>query len=633
MISTTTNFDAAAANKLLKPVYIFTIVDYPTMYVYRTTGRDNELAWITDIGDWAVSVDVLNGSYTIEDLPITVIDRGAAVTHDLSIYFLEQRRCTLKMGYDGLALEDYCTVFAGIVGTIASNGDNTYTFNCQDYNRLDQRVVFLYGDAGTTSATTSYYSGTHSWITIVQTTLFDSTTGVTTPSATVTFADSGTSSGPTGSVVTTSGTVTTTTVTTSRSVLIGGTPTTIYEIQVTAVDSSNGTVVVTTNTYGGIDLYVNVIISTIVRTVGPTLQSLQITFTEDGVLGVTNISDGALISGNNPRHLIGHPLDMMLHVLQVEIGYADGDINLTQIHAYRDTVFTGVEFEFILTSSVDAKDFIESQLLKPLGGYWYQNSLGQVCIGFAQPLPGGLTASGAFNPNNMVKLPAINPAQLLNVLTMRFDKDDSGVSTVANSNGYLAESSTFYTPSIADLADLSGQVAQQAVTNSGSVQGQAIIESDGMRSGFQGFLLAKMVANSLFSMYGSYNPTFDTDQFWNSAFRLEIGEYVTVTHNLLPDRRAGVIGLTNALFQIVKRSYNFTDNTVTLTLNDASGIKAFGAHRIAPTHDSDSVGGIMPFGDPMADYPVARPTQRARYIFMSSKAGLQSNTDPAANLG
>lgn len=627
MIATTSNFNAAAAKLPATPVYRFSVDGYSKVFVWRKTGRSGELAWISSIGDWSVSVDPLNGSYSIDDLVVTVLNIAAAVTNDLSLLLLEQRFCTLQMGFDGLALEDYCTLFQGIVNTVTSNADGSYSFTCNDYNRLNQRVIYVFGDDGTNTVTTTTYSGSNTYTTVTETYTTDVVTGIVTPTAAITYSSSG-SSGPTGTVV--SGD--TTTVTTSRSVTVGGSTFTVYETVATTITGNVRTVV--TTTYGGILLYGNVAVTTQTQqSTGLSTVSLDITYTTTGAVGTSTISDNALITSNNPKHLIGHPLDMLLEILRVEIGLADSDINITQIESFRDTVFSGTEFEFFITGSIDAKDFMENQLLKPLAGYLYINALGQVCVGFAQPLPGSVVPVGALTPDNITELPTMSAHDLINVVTMRFDKDDFNISTAASSSGYLAQANTFYAPTIEDFPSLSTAVATEMVSGSGAVQGQLIIESDGMRSGFQGFVMSKMISNSLFALYGAYNPTLEVTSHWYPSFTLELTEFATLTHPLLPNRVTGAMGVTGQLFKIVKRSYNFTDMLVTFTLEDASGIAVFTAHRIAPTHDSDSVGGIMPFGDPMADYPVARPLQRARYIFMSDPTGKQASGDLAARLG
>jgi hypothetical protein len=626
MIQTTANFDAAAALTPSKPVYRFSITDYAKVFVWRKTGRAGELTWIESIGDWGVSVDPMNGSYSIDDLVVTVLDLGAAITGDLGLLLLEQRFCTLQMGFDGLALADYCTLFSGIVDTVTPNPDGSYAFTCNDYNRLNQRVIYVYGDDGVATTTTTTYSGSNPYTIVTETYTTDPVTGIVTPAAVVTYSGSGPAP-VTGTFVSGS----TTTVVTSRNITTGGSTITVYESVATTI-AGNVTTIVTT-TYGGQLLYASVAVTTQTQqATGLNSVSLVITYDENGSLGVSTVSDSAFITSTNPKHLVGHPLDILLDILQVEVGLADSDINLTQIEAYRDTVFSGTEFEFFITGSVDAKDFMEAQLLKPLGGYLYPNAMGQVCVGFAQPLAGSVSSIAALTPANIPDLPTITAHDLINVVTMRFDKDDFNISTDPNSSGYLSQANTFYAPTIEDLPDLSQAVATELVSGSGAVQGQIILESDGMRSGFQGFVLAKVISNSLFKLYGAYNPTLQVTAFWNPCFAVELAEYITLTHPLLPNRKTGTMGITNQLFKVIKRSYAFDSMIVTFTLEDASGIAVFQAKRIAPTLDAASTGGGTS-SDPMHPYSTASATQQARYVYMSDVNSKQANGDDAARLG
>jgi hypothetical protein len=619
MIATTANYDAAAQKKPCLPVYRFSVQDYSKTFVYRKTGRSQDYAWITSINDWSVSCDPQNGSYTIDDLVVSVVDVAAAVTHDLGLLLLEGRRCTLTMGFDGLADADYCTLFAGIVNTVTANSDQTYSFTCNDYQRLNQRLIYTEGNDGTTTTTETTYNPSHPYTIVTRVDTTDPTTSIVTTTAHATYADTG-PSGPTGTFLSSSGGVLTKRVVTSRSVTTGSTTFTVYE-QVTTITGFN-TVTTITETYGAFALYTNVIVtSTVNQSNGTQTSTLTVTFTESGVLGTTVASDASVISSTNPRIVYGHPLDIMLDILFNQIGYATSDANVALIEAYRDQVFTGVEFYFSITGSVDAKDFIESQLLKPLGGYLFPNNTGQLCVGFAQPLPNSLTPVGAITPRNLEELPAIGVSTLVNVLSLRFDKDDGNTTTntTISNTGYLAQSDNFYTPTIADLTDLTGEVAQEAATGADAVQGQLIIESDGMRSGFQGFLLAKMIANAIFAKYGFYNPVIEAPCLWFPLFKAEIADFVTITHPLLPNRREGVMGFTNQLFQVTKRSYSFDSMTVTFTLEDASGVEAFGSLRIAP----NGKGGYTTVGAP----------DQARYIFMSGTNGKYSDGTTAGSLG
>lgn len=521
MISTTDNYKAASKRMPLLPVHLFTIDGYPTTFVWRKTGRVNEKAWITDIGDWGLSVDEQNGSCTIDDLTVSVLDKSGAITSSMKLLMLEGRYCTLTTGFDGLDLADYATLFTGVVNKVQSNPDGTYDIVCNDPNRLVQKIIYLQGDTKT--------------VTVAVTT---QTSGVYTTYTTVTKYDNK------GAVLTTS-----------------------------------------------------------------TEQSQSV----NGVVGTVTTTDAAGISSDNPHRVVGHPLDVMMDVLQNHVGLADSDINTALIFAYRDQVFAGMEFDFSIQSAPTAKDFIEQQILTPLGGYNYQDNLGRFCVGFMTPLPGTMQSVLALNEKNMTQLPQVSQSDIVNVVTHRFDKDDS------DSGDYMAERNNIYASIGQDVSDLTGALADAQAAGNSSLQGQVVIESDGMRSGFQGFLLADAVAQSYFNKYGNNNLTLSPETHW-PAFVLMPGEFVTLSHPLLPDRKNGVIGLAPTLFQVNSRKVNFKTLVVSLTLTDASGIQAANAHRITASSYATL-------------YTQASATEKATLAFMTSVVGKQANGDDGVRFG
>lgn len=526
MFSVPAAFAAKCGLNFNDALFVFSVDTFPYSYTQGNTGRQNEFSWITDIGDWSVGVDELNGSYTIDDLDITVLDYNGGVTAALAGVQLETQRCTLRMGFAGMALADYAVLFTGLVSDISRTSNNTYTFTCQDFNRLAQHLIYTEGDNITVTTTTTTLSGN------------------------------------------------------------------VYTATAVAV---------TTNRATGVQ--------TSVTTTSQTL---------NGVVGTVITTDSAAISSNNTRTLIGHPLDLLLDIMLNQVGFAAADVNVAQVQQFRDSVFAGVEVQFLLDSAVDAKDFIESQILKPLAGYTYPDNLGRICVGFLQPNPAALAAQLDINADNIQAIPTLTPQTLINVVTMRFDKDDSGEAN--SSTGYLSESNTLYLPGIANLEDLTGQLALEQAHNASAVQGQTVIESDGMRSGFQGYLLSKMVSASIFAKYGSRNPSMEAKLLWTPAYSLQIGDFVTVTHPLITDRRQGTLGLSGARYQVIKRAYNFGNTmTVTLTINDASGIRTYAAHKIAPN------------GKPA--YGGASQADHDAYIFISNAQGAQTGGAQAATLG
>jgi hypothetical protein len=148
--------------------------------------------------------------------------------------------------------------------------------------------------------------------------------------------------------------------------------------------------------------------------------------------------------------------------------------------------------------------------------------------------------------------------------------------------------------------------------------GQQVIESDGVRSGFQGNFIAAFCAQMIFLKYGYKNLTFDGECLWVTML-LEPGDFVLVSHPRVPDRVNGVFGITNWLMQVLDITWAFNDGKVTLKLIDASGLLRYGQFKIAP--------------DDIPTWTLASAPQKARYMFLSKDNGTMSDGATAPVLG
>lgn len=306
---------------------------------------------------------------------------------------------------------------------------------------------------------------------------------------------------------------------------------------------------------------------------------------------------GSPTDSNNPKTVLGHPLDILLDILSVKIGLAAGLIDTTKIQAYRDGPFSGTTFSFRLTQSVAAADFIKQQILKPLGGYLWVNSLGKITVNFFTPLVAP-TPVFTLGKDSWVNIPGAEQVDMVNTVQVQFDKDDS---TSTGSGNYLAQDTNLYSPSVSAY----GQFGEQ------------VIQADGLRSGFQGFFTARMVARMIFGRYGLKNIKFDqnaAESIWSTCL-IEPGDVVAVTHPNIPNRKTGVIGLTNALFEILDRKFDFTQGRMTFTMIDASFLGFIGAFQIAPNGTANYTGGSNV------------------YMYMCSDTDQYGNGDAAHSLG
>lgn len=255
--------------------------------------------------------------------------------------------------------------------------------------------------------------------------------------------------------------------------------------------------------------------------------------------------DGAATDNDHPRTLNGNPFNILIAALQVEVGMDAADIDIAKIALYRDTIYAGVQFQFSITSPPAAKDFIENELLKPLGAYLWSNNLGQVTVNFYYPLSPDPVIN--FTRDNLTEIPEAGIADLINEVSTRFDYDADDKAQ----------------------AELVRQ-DDESIDKYG-LFGQLVIEARGLRSGLQGNLIAGHTAFLIFQRYGFKQLAFGTGNsspvsaLW-SACLVEPGDIVSMTHPQVPDRLKGVMGITDQIFVVMDRTWHFFECTVEFKL-------------------------------------------------------------------
>jgi hypothetical protein len=280
--------------------------------------------------------------------------------------------------------------------------------------------------------------------------------------------------------------------------------------------------------------------------------------------------DGGQTSSANIKTLKGHPLQIMLDIFQNQLkdplsGLAldPALVDTTKIQAYMNGPLAGFEFEFHLQQPPSALDFIKNQLLKPLGGYLWV-SQGQLTVNFFYPL-NQLTPVQTLGANDWLSIPTAEQTAMANCVQWQFDKDDATENATGN---FLSTNTQEYGPSVQKYG----------------LFGELNIASDGLRAALQGYLISNIISYLIFGRYGFKNLTFDKDApeaLWTSVL-LEPGDLVAVTHTQIPNRKTGVMGITNYPFEILNKKTNFKEGKVTLTMIDGSYLGAFGFTEIAP---------------------------------------------------
>ena len=318
--------------------------------------------------------------------------------------------------------------------------------------------------------------------------------------------------------------------------------------------------------------------------------------------------NGGVTSSDNIKTVTGNPLSILLDILQNQTGKTIGtkvfpstNIDFTTINAYINGPYNGVNFVFHLTQAPMALDFIKSQLLKPMGGYLFVNAAGLLTVKFFYPLAGP-SSVGTIDNHTWTNIPTAEQTEMVNITEFQFDRDDDEANGTTN---YLSQTVNEYPPSL----------------NRYGIVGEVVITADGMRSGFQGVVLSLLVSQLIFLRYGNKSLKFDqgaTDSHLDTCL-FETGDIISVTHPAVPDRVAGVIGITNKLFEILNKKWDFTEGKITFTMIDASYLSSFGFFEIAPANENP--------------YTTASSGDKTTYLFQSSTAGKQSTGVPANTLG
>jgi len=337
--------------------------------------------------------------------------------------------------------------------------------------------------------------------------------------------------------------------------------------------------------------------------------------------------DGSPISKDHPRQLSANPIDICLMVYQNELGLGQAPelpetawkiydpaqwsgntnptlitpnpyLDLDQFLFYRSGFFAGYIFEFTLEQAVEAKQFLDYEIFKTLGGYLIVLSDGRLSPRFFTP-PYDFSNLFTFNDRNVTALPAVERQPITNQVIFRMDYDGSK---------FLTEMDYENAPSLQrfDLA------------------GEDIIESKGIRTARGGAALAGITARRIFSRFSGIDPV--TDQPTGGAMVLtvtaqymtltvEVGDLVYFSHPLVPNLRTGRRGIFNAIFEVIDKQPDYSKGTMTYKLLDTSWLS------------SKILSLIAPAGTP--PWTSATSAERNRYMFLSGSAtGTYSDATP-----
>jgi len=350
-------------------------------------------------------------------------------------------------------------------------------------------------------------------------------------------------------------------------------------------------------------------------------------------VGASWLANGYAVSDQNPRYVAGNPIDIILAVLQNELGvgqdpalltsnyvmqslapvyesqqnydplpppagwaiYQPGQdatlinpnpfIDVPGLLAFRDGEFSGLWFDFVITRPIDGKQFLEEQILKPLGLYWIVRADGRLSLKTMKP-PVEQTPVFAFSARNIMGIPQTQRQNIINLVTFQMDVQQGGITTAARSYGY--------------------QVSYQQQT-SFKIYRQVFeqqMQSTGLRVARGGMMLSRLLADRIFRRHAFEPPVYKfTAQL--AALPVELGDYVWLSHPKVLDLKTGKVGLSNVVCEVLERQPNYSQGTVDFALLDTRFINISPPYQIAPA---------------AANIPVwddATVQQQGQYMFIS----------------
>jgi hypothetical protein len=315
------------------------------------------------------------------------------------------------------------------------------------------------------------------------------------------------------------------------------------------------------------------------------------------------------VSNDNPRWISGNPLDIFLAAMQNELGVGQdlalsavvevggtgelvaavnpfwaqyvplttaattGDpstlinpnpyLDVVGITALRDSMFSGDWFEFKITSPQQGRSWLEDQILKPLGLVMVVTASGQLTLK-AMKNPQNQTPVASFTQGNIMGIPEVRLAPVVNALAFRLDVDDSTTNTSART----------YNTTVTMLQQSSYNLFRYLYNHQ--------VEAAGLEIARGGTLRAFLLGDQLFRRYGFATPIYQiVTQL--VALQPELKDWVSLTHPLVPDYIGGGRGVTNIPCEIIGRAPDYANGQVRFTLLDMRRASTTTPYEIVPS--------------------------------------------------
>jgi len=287
--------------------------------------------------------------------------------------------------------------------------------------------------------------------------------------------------------------------------------------------------------------------------------------------------NGELLSKDNPWYLAGTPVECFLAIVLFALGLDPATVDLAALEALdspAEGLFSGVRpFLFVLTESFEAKQFIESEILKPSCMYAVVTNTGQISLRAGRAPAAGPSPEFGFTADNVVVLPTLDRMKIINEALWQFDDADG--------------------TSMQDVTYL--EATSIATFGRGE---QFSVQSKGLRTELGAYWFTQWTSQRLFRRFAGTPagllggaPVVDVEAML-LTMPVWVGDYVTLSHPKMPDVMTGALGVVDRVYEVIDRSPDYLRGRMKYKLLD-TGLTGVGA---APTYGTAIIGTARIFG-------------------------------------
>jgi hypothetical protein len=263
--------------------------------------------------------------------------------------------------------------------------------------------------------------------------------------------------------------------------------------------------------------------------------------------------NGLMLSADNPWYLCGTPAEIFQAICLFALGLDAADVDRAQMLKLDDPaegLFAAARpFLFCITDSFEAKQFVETELLKPCCMYPVVSNTGQLSLRAARPPAAGPNAVFDFTQHNMVILPKVDRMPVINEAVWQFDAGESDFGSYE----------TFIEATSISMFGRGNQFA---------------VQSKGLRSELGAYWFIEWVTDRLFRRFAGTPtglkggaPTVDIEAML-MTLPVWAGDFVTVTHPKMPDVTSGTLGVDHRVYEVIERSPDYARGRVKYKLLD-----------------------------------------------------------------